>query len=191
MKFRKLYLSRVFFCSVLLFGLVGCGGGGSDSGSGGDNNSDISENISEDYQGNWKGKASKIGDDPGSFGAVALPSVIISATEIEFEITGNNIEGKWVMWSGAVGICNPLDPSYWSNPACTNPLKPVLWANFEGTCTFSDNDEMSCKVDNEEWNDSTDITGSLNYDSTLSVEFFSPGQSKPFITADSLEKEDK
>lgn len=182
MEFWKSYMSRAFFCIVLIFGIAGCDDDG-DSGVGDSGNSAVIDNNSEDYQGNWTGNASQT----AVAHLVNPPSTTINQTEIQFEITGDNIEGEWVMWSGTIGICDPTDPNYWSNPACTDPLKPVLWANFEGTCTFS-YDRMSCKVDNEEWNESTDITGYLNDDSSLSVEFFSPGQSEPFMTADSLIK---
>jgi len=148
---------------------------------------DVNFGTYQSYQGNWKGKASKIGDKQASFGAILFNpiSAFITSTEIKFQIDGNNIKGEWVMWSGLIGFCNPLDPSYWSNPACTNPFKPILWSNFEGTCTFSD--KIYCNVNNKEWKDSTDITGILNSDS-MSVKFIAPGQTEPFITADSIKK---
>jgi len=187
MKSRKLYFSAVFFCLVVMFGLVGCGGGGGDGESSGVNIGGTKID-SKDYQGNWNGKASKIGDKQASFGTILFDPLVtlITNTEIKFQISGNNIKGTWTMWSGAIGICNPLDPNYWSNPACTNPFKPVLWSTFEGACTFSD--KMYCKVNSKEWKDSTDITGIVNSDSTMSVKFITPGQTEPFMTADSIKR---
>ncbi|MDM8560832.1 hypothetical protein [Candidatus Parabeggiatoa sp. HSG14] len=135
---------------------------------------------SSSYVGRWKGKASKISDNPSEFGMMLdFNTVSISTTEIDFTITGNTIKGKWVMWSGNICFTFP----------CLNPLMPKIWDEFVGTCSFTN--KMYCRVESEVWeNNVFEISGILQSDDSLAVEFITQGESKPFMTADKLVKKD-
>jgi hypothetical protein len=137
----------------------------------------VTSQAPQSYVGRWKGKASKLSDNPASFG-VDFNTVSIMATEIDFSITGNAIKGQWVMWSGNICFTYP----------CFDMLSPKLWSNFEGTCTFSD--KMRCVVEDKERNSNTEIIGILQADASLAVEFTFSGKSEPFMVANKLEKKE-